>query len=350
MSVPIFNVASSLVANVENDFGETPLKYSPCVSVVGGGSVVPQQYLDVRRTLENLENVLAEISVPDSFQLFAGLDRHTLFIEVGIIGEENYPTNPKVIEQPKMVYGRRWMIEPTTPTSEVVQTALLAVKKAREHELREKFKLKNSQGNGVATPFNCHQDLPLMANQRFLFEGSKSAGLTEADLGQLLRSTSIGGLGFRLESCLQLAGNHVFEVALFPVKHEGSEQVDKKIDFPEMHSGKLVVVCEEQTEAHFLHQLFNACLARSDRYVEENFSFQGFHRFSQTISPIAIARFSRVTRKLKSHDARFDKEFQDMSYRVDSAKAPRFNSGKLGAQQRALLKRYPVLNGYLPKE
>lgn len=46
-------------------------------------------------------------------------------------------TNTSTEQAKKIVYGCRWMLEPTMPISEVVQTVLLAVKKAREHELRE---------------------------------------------------------------------------------------------------------------------------------------------------------------------------------------------------------------------
>lgn len=348
MSVLLLNVAQNLAENTENDFGETPLAYSPRVSVVSGACAVPQQYLSVERTLANLERVLAEIRVPPGFQLFAGQEGDILFLEVGIIGEENYPLHADFSTQPKIVYGRRWLIEATTPTSEVVQTALLAVKKAREHELREKFKLSSEQA-GWATPFNCHQDLPLMAAQQRAFETPHSSFLNEEQLSHLLAHVTVGQFGFRIDRCTPLAGGFIFELAPYLISTKLQGTASSANDFPELLSGKLIVTCEQKTEAQFLHQLFSACLARSDRYVDEHFSFSGFHRFSHSISPVVIAQFSRMTRKLKPDDDRFNKVFEDMSYRVDSAKAPTLNAGVLGEQQRAFIKRQPTLTGYLPK-
>ena len=70
-------------------------------------------------------------------------------------------------------------LEPTTPTSEVVQTVLLALKKAREHELREKLFVQINDGAHSATPFNNHQDLPLMAANAAYFTHRSDSCLDE---------------------------------------------------------------------------------------------------------------------------------------------------------------------------
>jgi len=342
MSVAKFKIVVDDFAEEENIFGETPLPFSPRVPVADGAPVVPQQFLDVRRSLANLENVLAEVSVPDGFQLFAGEENKVLFLIVGVIGEENYPQGDTVADKPKIVYGRRWLIEPTTPTSEVVQTALLAIKKAREHELRERFKVTVESKQQVATPFNCHQDLPLMASHRALFEQDDSSEMTGLALENLLSLVTLAGMTFELVQRVQLTHHSIVELLVRP------QVVD--CDFQELLCEPLIVVVEAPGRAHFLHQLFNACLAKSDRFVEERVAFDGYQRFSHRSSPLEIAKFSIMTRNLKSTNALFQKQFKDMSYRVDSAKAPAFNGGKLGMQQRELVASYPELQGYRPKQ
>ena len=206
MSVLNFKAPSKSIHNdySGNKYGETPLPYAPKINLTYSFSaknqhlndmsssnvnsinedhqeIIPQQYLDVNRSLKSVENILAKISLPDDYLLFAGQHESVIFLQVGIIGYENYPENKEQKESKKIVYGRRWMLEPTTPTSEVVQTAYLAVKKAREHELREHVFFTTlsttltAQGNLESqkdtvqkrqnhrtTPFNSHMDLPVM--------------------------------------------------------------------------------------------------------------------------------------------------------------------------------------------
>ena len=155
-----------------NCFGERALPYAPKVKLADGSHAVPQQFIEVNRSLTSVEKILGEISLPENYVLFAGKIDSVVFLQVSVIGCENYPSTPaKSVQLAKIVYGRRWLLEPTTPTSEVVQTAFLAVKKVREHELREHVFLlgeQNNQQNELhqSTPFNTHLDLPLMAKHR----------------------------------------------------------------------------------------------------------------------------------------------------------------------------------------
>lgn len=346
MIFPAFNTIRALQRpldkyNEVNCYGETPLAFAPRIRFDGGSSAVPQQYLDVQRTLENLENVLADIDVPEGFLLFAGQEEQTLYLVAAVFGEENYPRGLSSARQDKIVYGRRWLIEPTTTTSEVVQTAMLAVKKAREHELREKFSLSINQGLNKTTPFNCHQDLPLMVkSQESLLEPSNS--LTEGNIIDVLKSVRIEGLELKFRAMIELGERRIVDVLV--------AQQDKKMAFAELNGRALTVVCEEQSIEHFLHQLFNTCLQLVDRFVEENIRFKGFSRFSHDVSPVAIAEFSYLTRNVTAKDPRFDEQFEDMSYRVDSAKAPTISLQRLGDQQREVLAQYPSLAGYCPHE
>jgi len=319
----------------QNEFGETPLAFAPMIRLSNGEYAVPQQYIDVDRTLSNLSNVLAHIEVPPGYQLFAGQEDSCMYLIVGVIGKENYPANAEIAEMAKMVYGRRWLIEPTTPTSEIVQTSLLAIKKVREHEVRELLSVTIGQGSHVTTPFNCHLDLPLMAGNE-----STLANTPTIDVEHQLETIAFAGYSFELQSHLLLGDKTVYELNV----------IGSSSHFPELVDSSLVVICEQQGDGDFLHQLVTSLIARSDAYVDESLAFKGFKRFSRKIDPIELAKFSYQTRNVKINDPRFDKGFKDMSYKVDAAKAPFYNDGKLGRMQRELVFSYDNLGGYLPLE
>ena len=335
MSFPLLNnlhFASADQNIATNGYGETPLPYAPKVEVTSGQFVVPQQYLDVHRTLSNLEEVLANIQVPAPFLLFAGEQDSLLYITVGIIGEENYPSSVDQHQRAKIVYGRRWLIEDTTPTSEIVQTALLAVKKAREHELRERIKVRAASSESFTTPFNNHQDLPLMARSKTNFDRENILTNVEAQLSKVCVDGLVANL-VRLDK--------FSECMIAEIKLTGSCK-----HFQDFENKTLIVNFE--TAKEFLHAFTYALIALSDRYVEEALSFEGFTRFSWQIDVFQLAEFSRATRNVHSSSSKFKHAFQDMSYKVDSAKAPKINTGNLGQYQTKLISTYSSLDGYLP--
>jgi len=314
-----------------NAYGEVALPFAPQVTLKNGQRVVPQQYLDVVRTLENLEAVLARVSTPEHFQLFAGQEGSVLFLIVAIVGKENYPRSPELAERDKIVYGRRWLIEETTPTSEVVQTALLAIKKVREHELREKVSVLINNGKNVTTPFNNHLDLPLLVGNADALKGKQHESISDQ-----CKRIRIDGSKISLVSEQRLGEQIVVELVL----------EDKSQHFSDLADKPVVVVVSDSSE--FAHALMLALIAISDRTIEENFSFENCARFSRDFDVFKLAEFSYTTRNIQSHDARFDKAFKDMSYKVDASKAPPISANDLGAQQRDFLNNYSDLGGYLP--
>lgn len=335
------------VFNPQNEFGEAALPYAPSIELGNGEMAVPQQYLEVSRSLDNICNVLAKIRTPENFLLFAGQEGTCKYILVGIIGHENYARGKNSRQQQKIVYGRRWIIEDSTPTSEIVQTAMLAVKKAREHEVRELLSVRvYKQGKPcVTTPFNAHLDLPLMASNRSVLECSKSD--TDADknassncVEALMKNIKIAGLTLDLIDSMEFGSKCLFNLRL----SAGQE----RCHFEELNNAVLTVVCEHQDGRDFAHQLMATIIKNSDRYVEEKFEFKGFKRFSHNVDVNELAKFSHQTRNIEIKDSRFDAEFEDMSYRVDAVKAPKFNAGMLGLMQRKTLSRYGSLDGYLP--
>lgn len=87
---------------------------------------MPQHYLQYRMDEKALSEILSHCECFDNTLWFANSEGEGLFLQVGIIGHENYDRAHKLRPR-KIVYGIRWRIEQNTPTSEVVQTAFLAV-------------------------------------------------------------------------------------------------------------------------------------------------------------------------------------------------------------------------------
>lgn len=329
---------------LENEFGEAPLPYAPVVSVMNGRQVVPQQFLDVNRSLKSVEAVLSHMTVPKSFLLFAGQENGLVYLMCGVIGHENYIKRASQKDELKIVYGRRWFLEPSTPTSEVIQTATLAIKKAREHELRERVvvHIDCDQNSHRATPFNCHMDLPLMATQAQRFDGASTAW----SVSEVLSRMRVDNLQPSLYATTELSGGRkVYDLNLELIGEPATT-------FNEFDNARVSLLCEQGTQSEFLHALFDALLNISDRHVDEVTTFENFARFSRSLCPIQIAQFSCQTRNIPQQDKRFGRHFQDMSYRVDAAKAPNINKGKLGDSQRDVLslaeQNNGPLAGYLP--
>lgn len=322
--------------NQANEFGEYALPFAPEIELSDGTSAVPQQFLNVRRTLQSVEKILSQIEFSDKYLLFAGRVGHTVFIQVGIIGPENYPRQNQDPKQLKIVYGRRWMLEPTTPTSEVVQTALLAIKKAREHELREKLTFKSDDGV-LTTPFNSHQDLPLMAGRATFFVNDQNEALEKC-----LSRLQFSQMNFRLYKCTHLSKQQIV-VEVDMIETDLAEAL-----FPEMLGKRLAISGDVGNTSLFTHRLISELITASDRYVDEQFSYQGFARFSHCVDVSRLADFSYQTRSVQAQDNRFNSYFKDMSYQVDSAKAPDYAAGVLGKQQRAAINSSGMIGGYMP--
>ena len=329
-------------------YGEEPLPFAPQIRLDRGPSVVPQQYLNVERNINNIEAILERIEFSEDYLLFAHQENGVLSIQVGILGCENYPFSEQQAIETKIVYGRRWLIEPTTPTSEVVQTALLAIKKAREHELRENvLLLLNDQHK--TTPFNSHMDLPLMKSNPSYFYADSDHN----------HSNNENDVRLRTQTVLESVKIKSFEIQLDSVRILNEEKslielsisaTEQNVHFPELINQRVAIICDDFNESVFLYELMNELIKRSDRYIEEHFTFDGFARFSHNVCPQKLAEFSYQTRNIKNKDPRFYQHFRQMSYDVDASKAPFYASGALGEKQREMIKNGKVTGGYLPNE
>ena len=101
---------------------------APSVLLPNGNKVVPQHYLQFKQTLLSLREIINHIDEVPSTPIFADEDEQGMYIQVGLIGRENYDRG-QYSRPHKLVYGRKWRIDSDTPTSEIIQTAFLAIKK-----------------------------------------------------------------------------------------------------------------------------------------------------------------------------------------------------------------------------
>ena len=124
--------------------GEKALKNAPKTELADGRLCVPQHYLSYQHTLQSVEQLLLNIDFDPRYPIFVSQDgsgnSSSIYIQVGVVGADNSTTSNAENSQDKIVYGREWRIEPQLPTSEIIQTVFLALKKAREHEVRELFR------------------------------------------------------------------------------------------------------------------------------------------------------------------------------------------------------------------
>ena len=291
--------------------GEEPITRAPKVVLDDGRSCVPQHYLRYAHSLASTEAIVGRIRYDENYPIFVSKDSGGIFIQIGVIGPDNY----KADKRAKIVFGRRWRVEPNLPTSEIIQTAFLALKKAREHEIREQVTL-HFEGH-VATPFSCHQDLPLLARQ------NPKADQHAQTTAQIVSKLRYGQARFSLIDSVNLMGGEI----VLTVKTD-----TKRADIKDIIS----FTSPDSSQASILHNFMDALVRISDRDVEERFTFDGFARFSHAVCPVSIARFSVKTRqcptKLLSDDeaARFVSEFSAQNYEIDSTRIPALSDSEYG--------------------
>ncbi len=307
--------------------GERAIENAPTLTLRNGRSCIPQHYLQYSHTLASVEAVIAHIEFSDRYPIFVSKDAGGLILQIGIIGFDNYrPTSKQA--GPKIVFGRKWRIEPNLPTSEIIQTAFLAIKKAREHEIRELFTL--TLNGKTTTPFNNHHDLPLMARNADIFRRPISTELS-------------------YEDCLRLIKFDCGTFSMVDIQslRNGLSAVTLQLDMPtetheEFTAEPIILLLKALTPNALLHALMNELIARSDSYVDENFRYNNFARFSAQNDVTAIAQLSADLRQnpenlLGQTAGRFVKDFATERYDTDITRVPQLSSSPYGENLRRQL-------------
>lgn len=322
--------------------GETPLPGAPSVTLDSGDRCIPQHYLAYAHTRKTVEQVIRDCHFDDDYLIMAGEDRQGLFIQIGVIGFDTYQPRQKQTKR-KLVYGRRWRIEPHFPTSELIQTIFLAIKKAREHEVRERFKLAiNGQ---LSAPFSTHQDLPLFVRQ--------ADALRHRQNGQALSQ-------FRKEAvalCRQLRFDHApLSILNIEQRYNGQLLVDIALrptalcELPETHITTDTLLLKSPSTNELLFALMDLFIKRSNNKVGEHFTYQGIARFSQAYSAVSLANLSLQTRQ-RNTEANYSEFYLRLAAHnecIDRNRAPLVVGRKLHADIEARLSTQCDIEGFKP--
>lgn len=270
---------------------EMPIQGSPIVTLSSGNKCIPQHFLQFSHSLESVKKLFKRVSFSSNFSPYIYEDKDSLCMQIEIVGHENYPNKAEIKEkkQIKKVYGRKWRIERNLPTSEILQTAVLAIKKALEHEIREVFSYKV---NGKrTTPLNNHQDFPLITREfdNLLCESNE---LCPKEMQTLLRSINFNKQDIEFLNISKHKSTYLLDIRI------GESKINRQdINFFKwLELKEFTLVLNKLTKSEIIYSLMDLILYESDRYVEENFRLDGIPRFSRNLSPIKISQLSLQTR------------------------------------------------------
>ncbi|WDE11953.1 hypothetical protein [Thalassomonas haliotis] len=323
--------------------GETAIKHAPKVQLTNGELCIPQHYLLYQHSLGSVEQLILDIEYSSRYPVFVSQDTSGIYLQVGVVGYDNYKQAGN--REMKIVYGRKWRVEPQLPTSEIIQTAFLAIKKAREHEVRELFRL--DYRGAITTPFNNHHDLPLMAQQSDFFSEQRaeqkiqqiSADYAYDQLTKCLQQVSYDGAKFELKHIEQHSSKrYLAEIRLTP---------GKETQLPEITGQSLLLQLDSLSVNEFVFCLFEKLLVLSDRHVDEFFSYREFNRFSHKVNLFAIAGFSSKLRNNTAikENACLAANFEQANYHTDQTRIPKLTPGKLKEKIRSTLESLGPIQG-----
>lgn len=319
--------------------GEQALPGAPLIKLTDGRSCIPQHYLQFQHTRETVEALILDIEFSPAYPIFVCAGVEGIYLQVGIIGPDNY----RPASKQKIVYGRKWRVEPQLPSSEIIQTAFLALQKAREHEVRELFSL-NIDGVKT-TPFNNHQDLPLIAQLGCELTETDDTPAIEQTFGQFVDNISYNKAKFEVVSIEERSfGNYLIDLFLQPSKETYLPELVGK------EPVRISLLLDSLSISSFMYALMDSCLNLSNRYVEDHFSYRGFQRFSRKNDIMAIGRLSALARereRVKVMD-QFTDDLEQANYDTDTTRVPTLNDGLLSQKIQAQLSSFGELEGILP--
>ena len=328
--------------------GESAMANAPCVSLANGYRFIPQHYLRYQHTAESIQQIISEIDYADNVLLFAAADITGMYVQVGLIGRENYDREHHVRPQ-KLVYGRKWRINSDTPTSEIIQTAFLAIKKAKEHEVRELLTLVDKASSKVSTPFSNHLDLPLMTKNKDFLQSRqlKTSELNVRLVAEFLEGVTFGERQIVVDLVeLRRQSQYLVDVSLgeLPLARQAEGHKD------EFEGATFTLILSDASRAALLYALMDALIAHSDNHVESHFRYQGYQRFSRNNDPEKIAALSIASRPYArdSLNTLFNTGFKKSNYDTDAARVPDIGVGQLAAKNIARIAAFMDLQGHMP--
>jgi len=321
--------------------GEETIKNAPWVSLKSGDLCVPQHYLLYRHTFESVEKIIFDIEFDDHYPIFVCEDVLGVYIQVGIVGFDNYQSTRSQLSQ-KIVYGRKWRVEANLPSSEIIQTAFLAIKKAREHEIRELFKFVDEKD--TTTPFSNHHDMLNLSRSSDWIVGVSfnKKDINFSDVQEYLDLVRYD------RAKLQLVSMDKINNKKWVVEIQIESNVDSQI--PETKNTLVTLLVSTLNQNALYYQLMEEFIRLSDRYIDETFKYKGFGRFSHENSITAIGQLSAILRKNNSSNTEtvFEKRFEDTNYQTDATRVPKLVKGILSQKISNSLAKFGILGGFMP--
>jgi len=324
--------------------GEQAIERAPAVLLKNGQQCIPQHYLYYKHTRESVEKIVLDIQYSERYPIFVDEDIGGIYIQIGVIGHDNYDKN-STKRKHKLIYGRKWRVEASLPTSEIIQTVFLAIKKAREHEVRELFRLEH-QGR-ISTPFNNHHDLPLMANNQGLISnefGDKSAHDKSKKIARFLNKVTYDSARLSIKHIEQRTNKQwIIDINIQP---------QRMTHLPEIDHAEITVILPSLSVNCLCFGLMDHFITLSEKNVNENFLYKSFARFSQNNDILAIAELSVQTRKkvLAKKDDEFYETFNQVNYQTDKTRVPKLHQGTLSERINLALAQFEPLEGILPNK
>ena len=324
-----------MVKEVPLRLGEKVMPKAPKILLSNGDYCVPQHYLTYHHTLQSVEALICDIEYDPRYVVFAAQELSGIYIQVGVVGHDNYHKKSTQKEsQLKLLFGRKWRVEPELPTSEIIQSVFLAIKKSREHEVRELFKL--TLNNSTTTPFNTHIDLPLMAEfydkDQCISEPIVTTS-TEQKINQVLNKINYDNSQLSLLEAQQRPNG----LWLVDIKVQQTE----RSTLPEMDNTTLYLMVDELSLNALSRALMQEFIRLSDLHVDKHFSYQGFHRFDPNIDIADIADLSQQSRK---HElaAHFASEFSKSNKEIDLMRIPTVKEGVLAQKHKQIIEQFQL--------
>lgn len=325
--------------------GEKSIKNAPTVSLWDGSFCVPQHYLLYEHTIDSVEKIILDIDFDSHYPVFACEDKTGIYIQIGIVGYDNYQLQEQQ-EKLKLVYGRKWRVEKNLPTAEIIQTVFLAIKKAREHEIRELYKF--IMKGKITTPFSNHHDI---------FSLARSAHCLIMDSSDKLPNDKVDDEMLQCYLDVIKYDDRVFKLVTVEERINGSWILDIKVEsrvksqLPEIKAVRSITLILETLEpSEMYYQLMDELIRLSDRYVDEHFRYKKFPRFSRKNNVENIAKLSSAMRKLNNDEhEKFKKEFDKINDQTDETRVPKLSTGQLSKKIIHSLESFGRLEGFFPR-
>jgi len=324
-------------SDINLNTGERAIENAPRLTLRNGRSCIPQHYLHYEHSVDSVEALISDVSFCARYPIFISQGAGGIILQIGIIGYDNYKSAAKQLG-PKIVFGRKWRVEPNLPSSEIIQTAFLAIKKAREHEIRELLTLK-IEGK-TTTPFNNHHDLPLMARNSDIVM-TPAHHIPSLETG--LKALKFDGGSFALSDVETLRNGMTALTLSYAPKIACAHA--------EFSAEPIVLLLKTVTPNALYHALINEMIAISDRLVDETFTYKGFARFSRGTDAAAIAQLSADLRqnpkdvlKEKNEAKSFVKDFATERYDTDLTRIPQLTRSPYGQKLHAQLSAMELSN------